>query len=269
MKRSKTTTTTTSVPAVFVPFFWPISQFFGDFIAGAVSPLVIALYGKAGVGKSQIALACAERFAQHGWDTVYVVTERPRIHITARPPEAAVHPVYVSPRDILDFTAEKIRDANQRKRPLFWVIDSLACISEISGQIGARFHALLAMSSYLHEIRPHIPLIVLGIAQLRQRPNPMSPLVPLHRPSLSDSLKHHFHAVVYLQITPQGNFKLTLTDWSAMIIQYDGTNMYAVPFLENIGLAKEVSFSYGEIRQNMVPPQCYEVTVPVWRAESI
>lgn len=242
------------IPMVVVPPpFW---QCFGGFLPCASSPMIVTMSGKAGAGKSELAVAIASEYRKRGWYTVYLLLEHARDHV-ARHTADVDEFLRVQPSDLVPFCESFQNSYQKRGQPTIVVVDSIAVLGEGEARIGARRNAINQLTVWAAKNLYRFPTILLLIAQYRQGPAlPQNPLVVTRRGSFADSNRHTMHVVAFVsQEKGGGGIKIEIDSHSLALYQKgkDG-KVYAAPFQEDF---KCVTVSISSPYQLNMPPLLY------------
>lgn len=220
---------TKRVPEIMVVVPPPFIQCFGHHIPAAGSPLIVSIFGHAGVGKSHLAAAIASQYRRAGWYALYSLIEPGREHTAVRHQVDVDRMVYVP----LEEWEKHIRFVVSIPQKLIWVIDSVAVLGSNSERIGARRHEINKLNLFLLEARKEIPTIVLLIAQGRQGASvPGNPNAVSMRPSFAKSNEHTMHLSVSLSRTNDGK-RLRVDFHSLSLFQIEDGKIRPEPMLEN------------------------------------
>lgn len=249
-----------SLPVIRVPN--PFLECFSPYDVGAISPLIIEVYGGSGHGKSMLCMQVALGYQKQGWEVVYSITEKFREHTALMVAQnlGADHCIVVSPQHFFEH-AEEVLSLRGR---LFWVVDSLSSV----GSPGTyaylwstynQFASLIAKYRGSESALRDSPSIICIISQVREGATVPGTTIRTSRPAHSPSINHYLHAIFRIKQSPkqQGVVKITAEHHSLLF--YDGLNDSGPSVAAYNGkfASKEVEWEIGR----PVPPPVPDVYV--------
>lgn len=241
------------IPMVVVPPpFW---KCFGGLLPCAASPMIVAVRGKAGVGKSELAVAIASKYRELGWYTVYLLLEPAREHV-ARHTADVDDFLRVYPWDVDEFCESFQENYQKSARPMVMVVDSVAALGEGEARMGARRDAINRFAVWAARNLNRFPTILLMVAQYRQGPAlPHNPFAVSQRGSFAESNKHIMHVSAGMTKNRAGGIEIEIDTHSLALYQADknGT-VRAAPFLDDFKCATVTLHSLYDLE---MPPVLY------------
>lgn len=189
-----------SLPIIRLPE--PFRQCFSPYDVGAVSPLMIEVYGDSGCGKSLLCAQIARGYRDRGWEVVYSLTEKGRDHtvLMASKVLGSGRCVVVPPGLFFEHAKEVLGTKNR----LLWVIDSLTSVG-MGGGYACLWNTYNNLAALVCEHRGResalrdAPTIVCIISQIREGATVPGTNIKSSRPAHSSSVNHYLHAIFRLR----------------------------------------------------------------------